>query len=52
MSIENLPPVIQHWIGGELVDSADGRTFPVADPVTNTPYAKAAAAARPTSNGR
>ncbi|MDO0932243.1 5-carboxymethyl-2-hydroxymuconate semialdehyde dehydrogenase [Streptomyces sp. DG2A-72] len=43
MSIENLPPVIQHWIGGELVDSADGRTFPVADPVSNTPYAKAAA---------
>ncbi|WUS77500.1 5-carboxymethyl-2-hydroxymuconate semialdehyde dehydrogenase [Streptomyces canus] len=43
MSTENLPPVIQHWIGGESVDSADGRTFPVADPVTNTPYAKAAA---------
>ncbi|MEV6171646.1 5-carboxymethyl-2-hydroxymuconate semialdehyde dehydrogenase [Streptomyces sp. NPDC051954] len=37
-----LPSVIQHWIGGELVDAADGRTFDVSDPVSNTPYAQAA----------
>ncbi|WP_413797133.1 5-carboxymethyl-2-hydroxymuconate semialdehyde dehydrogenase [Streptomyces iranensis] len=40
---EGLPSVIRHWIGGEPADSADGHTFPVADPVTNTPYAQAAA---------
>ncbi|CAL9335143.1 5-carboxymethyl-2-hydroxymuconate semialdehyde dehydrogenase [Streptomyces sp. enrichment culture] len=40
---EHLPSVIRHWIGGELVDSADGRTFDVADPVSNTVYAQAAA---------
>jgi len=34
--------VIRHWIGGASVDSADGRTFEVSDPVTNTPYAQAA----------
>jgi len=39
---ENLPPVIRHWIGGELADAADGRTFDVSDPVSNTPYAQAA----------
>jgi 5-carboxymethyl-2-hydroxymuconic-semialdehyde dehydrogenase len=38
-----LPDVIRHWIGGQAVDSATGRTFPVADPVSNTPYAQAAA---------
>jgi 5-carboxymethyl-2-hydroxymuconic-semialdehyde dehydrogenase len=43
MTVENLPSVIRHWIGGEPADSADGRTFPVADPVTNTPYAQVAA---------
>ncbi|QPP05937.1 5-carboxymethyl-2-hydroxymuconate semialdehyde dehydrogenase [Streptomyces bathyalis] len=42
MTIDNLPTRIQHWIGGELLDSADGRLFDVADPVTNTPYAQAA----------
>ncbi|WP_246568549.1 aldehyde dehydrogenase family protein, partial [Streptomyces flaveus] len=42
-TIENLPTVIRHWIGGEPVDSTDGRTFPVADPVSNTAYARAAA---------
>ena len=42
MTIENLPSAIRHWIGGELVDAADGRTFDVADPVSNTPYAQAA----------
>ncbi|WP_435599853.1 5-carboxymethyl-2-hydroxymuconate semialdehyde dehydrogenase [Streptomyces sp. C10-9-1] len=38
-----LPEEIRHWIGGELLPSADGRTFPVADPVSNAPYAEAAA---------
>ncbi|MFG1672411.1 5-carboxymethyl-2-hydroxymuconate semialdehyde dehydrogenase [Streptomyces sp. Y7] len=42
MTIENLPSDIRHWIGGELVDSADGRTFDVSDPVSNTVYAQAA----------
>ncbi|WP_406451312.1 5-carboxymethyl-2-hydroxymuconate semialdehyde dehydrogenase [Streptomyces sp. NBC_01622] len=39
---KGLPSVIQHWIGGELVDAADGRTFDVSDPVSNNPYAQAA----------
>jgi 5-carboxymethyl-2-hydroxymuconic-semialdehyde dehydrogenase len=39
---EDLPTEIRHWIGGESTDSADGRTFEVSDPVTNTPYAQAA----------
>ncbi|WP_217189306.1 5-carboxymethyl-2-hydroxymuconate semialdehyde dehydrogenase [Streptomyces buecherae] len=39
----DLPTRIRHWIGGELTDSADGRTFPVSDPVSNAPYATAAA---------
>jgi len=38
----SLPSVIRHWIGGELVDAADGRTFDVSGPVSNTPYAQAA----------
>ncbi|MCL6737480.1 5-carboxymethyl-2-hydroxymuconate semialdehyde dehydrogenase [Streptomyces neyagawaensis] len=42
MTIENLPSVIRHWIGGELVDSADRRTFDVSDPVSNAVYAQAA----------
>ncbi|KUF13230.1 5-carboxymethyl-2-hydroxymuconate semialdehyde dehydrogenase [Streptomyces silvensis] len=42
----DLPERIRHWIGGELLDSADGRTFPVCDPVSNAPYATAAAGAR------
>jgi 5-carboxymethyl-2-hydroxymuconic-semialdehyde dehydrogenase len=37
------PSTIRHWIGGLCVDSADGRTFDVCDPVSNTPYAAAAA---------
>lgn len=39
---ENLPSVIRHWIGGELVDAADRRTFDVSDPVSNEVYALAA----------
>ncbi|MEU8824889.1 5-carboxymethyl-2-hydroxymuconate semialdehyde dehydrogenase [Streptomyces sp. NPDC048636] len=39
---EGLPSVIRHWIGGELVDAADGRTFDVSDPVSNSTYTRAA----------
>jgi 5-carboxymethyl-2-hydroxymuconic-semialdehyde dehydrogenase len=34
---------IEHFIGGQLVPSVDGATFDVADPVSNTVYAQAAA---------
>ncbi|MEU2062540.1 5-carboxymethyl-2-hydroxymuconate semialdehyde dehydrogenase [Streptomyces sp. NPDC013455] len=37
-----LPALIRHWIGGELVDATDGRTFDVTDPVSNTAYTQAA----------
>lgn len=37
----NLPDQIRHYIGGEFVDSLDGDTFEVLDPVTNEPYIKA-----------
>ncbi|MFD7061216.1 5-carboxymethyl-2-hydroxymuconate semialdehyde dehydrogenase [Streptomyces sp. NPDC059906] len=43
---DDLPERIRHWIGGALLDSADGRTFPVCDPVSNSPYATAAAGGR------
>lgn len=39
---EDLPRIIRHYIGGRYVDSMDGATFPVADPVTNRPYADVA----------
>ncbi|MDN5600283.1 MAG: aldehyde dehydrogenase [Brachybacterium sp.] len=38
----NLPATIQHYIGGTHVDSLDGDTFDVLDPVSNQPYLKAA----------
>ncbi|MFK0281348.1 5-carboxymethyl-2-hydroxymuconate semialdehyde dehydrogenase [Streptomyces sp. NPDC090499] len=38
-----VPETIRHWIGGELLDAADARTFEVIDPVSNSPYTKAAA---------
>jgi 5-carboxymethyl-2-hydroxymuconic-semialdehyde dehydrogenase len=38
-----LPAKLEHFIGGASVPSADGATFDVADPVTNEPYATAAA---------
>lgn len=38
----NLPARIQHYIGGTHVDSLDGDTFDVLDPVSNQPYLKAA----------
>ncbi|WP_309081974.1 5-carboxymethyl-2-hydroxymuconate semialdehyde dehydrogenase [Zhihengliuella sp.] len=37
-----LPTRLQHYIGGEFVDSVGGETFEVLDPVTNQPYATAA----------
>ncbi|SDH86684.1 5-carboxymethyl-2-hydroxymuconate semialdehyde dehydrogenase [Agrococcus jejuensis] len=39
----NLPTHLQHHIGGKAVDSIGGETFEVIDPVTNEPYATAAA---------
>ncbi|MDM7831619.1 5-carboxymethyl-2-hydroxymuconate semialdehyde dehydrogenase [Cellulomonas sp. MW9] len=42
----DLPARIQHYIDGRLVDSADGDTFDVLDPVTNATYLRAAAGKR------
>ncbi|MFD8741173.1 aldehyde dehydrogenase family protein, partial [Streptomyces sp. NPDC059618] len=39
---EGLPDVLRHYIDGEFVDSIDGDTFEVLDPVTNEPYLTAA----------
>ena len=39
----DLPTRIQHYIDGEFVDSVDGDTFDVLDPVTNETYLQAAA---------
>ncbi|MFX4271717.1 5-carboxymethyl-2-hydroxymuconate semialdehyde dehydrogenase [Propionibacteriaceae bacterium Y1685] len=39
----DLPDRIQHYIGGQSVDSIDGSTFDVLDPVTNQTYLTAAA---------
>ncbi|TWH18691.1 5-carboxymethyl-2-hydroxymuconate semialdehyde dehydrogenase [Prauserella rugosa] len=40
---ENLPKRIQHFIGGEFVDSVEGGTFGVLDPVSNETYLEASA---------
>ncbi|HEY9293701.1 MAG TPA: 5-carboxymethyl-2-hydroxymuconate semialdehyde dehydrogenase [Microlunatus sp.] len=40
---DELPKQIQHFINGEFVDSVDGDTFDVLDPVTNNAYLQAAA---------
>ncbi|MFC4908241.1 5-carboxymethyl-2-hydroxymuconate semialdehyde dehydrogenase [Actinomadura gamaensis] len=40
---DGLPDRIRHWIAGAPACSADGAEFDVADPVTNTRYATAAA---------
>jgi 5-carboxymethyl-2-hydroxymuconic-semialdehyde dehydrogenase len=40
---ENLPEKIQHFIDGEFVESVDGDTFDVLDPVSNETYVQAAA---------
>lgn len=39
---ENLPEKLRHYIGGQYVDSVDGSTFEVIDPVSNEPYIEAA----------
>ncbi|WP_280304940.1 5-carboxymethyl-2-hydroxymuconate semialdehyde dehydrogenase [Nocardia abscessus] len=39
----DLPERIQHYIDGQFVDSVDGDTFEVIDPVTNETYVRAAA---------
>ncbi|GAA1022373.1 aldehyde dehydrogenase [Acrocarpospora pleiomorpha] len=39
----DLPCHLQHYIDGRSVDSASGATFKVIDPVSNKPYATAAA---------
>src|SRR6478735_8919371 len=39
----DLPDHIRHYIDGEFVDSVDGDTFDVLDPVTNETYLRAAA---------
>ena len=39
----DLPTRIQHYIDGAFVDSVDGGTFDVLDPVTNETYLQAAA---------
>ncbi|GAB3618358.1 5-carboxymethyl-2-hydroxymuconate semialdehyde dehydrogenase [Okibacterium endophyticum] len=39
----DLPERIRHFIDGELVDSIDGDTFDVLDPVSNETYVQAAA---------
>ncbi len=33
---------VQHFIGGEFVDSADGKTFESITPIDNTPIAEVA----------
>lgn len=38
----DLPRTVQHYIDGRFVDSADGATFDVLDPVTNETYLQAA----------
>src|SRR5690625_5226264 len=38
-----LPEKIQHYINGEFVDSVDGATFGVINPVTNETYIQASA---------
>ncbi|MCC6269684.1 MAG: aldehyde dehydrogenase family protein, partial [Microbacteriaceae bacterium] len=40
---KNLPESIRHYIDGEYVDSVDGATFDVLDPVSNETYVQAAA---------
>lgn len=40
---KDLPTHLQHFIGGQWVDSIGGETFDVLDPVSNTNYATCAA---------
>ena len=43
---QNLPDRIRHYIDGAFVDSVDGDTFDVLDPVSNETYVQAAAGQR------
>ncbi|MEV4644520.1 5-carboxymethyl-2-hydroxymuconate semialdehyde dehydrogenase [Saccharopolyspora sp. NPDC049357] len=43
----DLPKRIQHFIDGEFVDSLDGDTFEVLDPVSNKPYLEASSGKQP-----
>lgn len=47
MTNSHVPPgvasIIRHFIDGEFADSISEKTFDVLDPVSNTPYAQAAA---------
>ncbi|MEV0264964.1 5-carboxymethyl-2-hydroxymuconate semialdehyde dehydrogenase [Streptomyces sp. NPDC050617] len=38
----DLPRLIRHYIAGAHAESADGRTFPNADPASNRPYCEVA----------
>lgn len=40
---KNIPDRIRHYINGEFVDSVDGSTFDVLDPVSNEIYVQSAA---------
>ena len=40
---EGLPDLIRHYIDGQSVDSVDGDTFDVLEPVSNEVYVQAAA---------
>ena len=40
---DGLPDRIRHYIDGRVVDSVDGSTFDVLDPVTNETYIQASA---------
>ncbi|MFC7344816.1 5-carboxymethyl-2-hydroxymuconate semialdehyde dehydrogenase [Saccharopolyspora griseoalba] len=42
----DLPERIQHFIDGEFVDSLDGATFEVLEPVSNQPYLEASSGKR------
>ncbi len=41
-----LPEHLQHYVGGQLVDSLDGSTIEVSDPSTNSTYATVATGSR------
>jgi len=43
----DLPDRIRHYIDGQFVDSLDGDTFDVLDPVSNSTYVHAAAGKKP-----
>jgi 5-carboxymethyl-2-hydroxymuconic-semialdehyde dehydrogenase len=40
---DGVSTTLRHWINDQWVDSVDGRTFALCDPVSNQPYAQVAA---------